>query len=78
MQEKTVSVFTESGLITGEETTLEKVQVSPATLNSKKAKPTEAGIPLIVTVNIPEPALRFPAASVATNPVTPVELALCA
>ena len=59
---------------TGKATVLVSVQVCPPMVNAKLAVPVEAGIPVIVYVKLPAPLSKVPAAKVAVNPVTPVDV----
>jgi hypothetical protein len=45
--------------------------------NAKLAVPTEVGVPVILYTKLPVPIAKDPAAKVAVNPVTPVEVTDC-
>jgi hypothetical protein len=62
----------------GEFTVLVNVQVCPPMLSAKLAVPLVAGVPVIVYVKLPAPLAKVPAVRVAVNPVTPVEVMVCA
>jgi hypothetical protein len=62
----------------GRFTVLVKLQVCPPMLNAKLAVPLDAGVPVIVYVKLPAPLSKVPAVRVAVNPVTPVDVMVCA
>ena len=47
-------------------------------LNEKLAVPLDTGVPVIVYVKLPAPLSKVPAVRVAVNPVTPVDVMVCA
>jgi hypothetical protein len=59
---------------TGKPTVLVNVHVLPPIFNAKLAVPPADGVPVMVYVNDPAPTANVPAAKVAVNPVTPVEV----
>jgi hypothetical protein len=54
-----------------------KVHVCPPIFKAKLAVPLALGVPVIVYVILPAPTANVPAANVAVNPVTPVDVTLC-
>jgi hypothetical protein len=59
---------------TREVTVLLNAQVCPPIESAKVALPIAEGVPVIVYVKVPLPFAKLPGASVAVNPVTPVEV----
>ena len=62
----------------GKSTVLDKVQVCPPTPMVKLAVPLDAGVPVMVKVKLPAPLSKVPAVRVAVNPITPVDVMVCA
>ena len=62
----------------GRFTVLVNEQVCPPMLNEKLAVPLVVGVPVNVYVNEPAPLSKVPAVRVAVNPVTPVDVMVCA
>jgi hypothetical protein len=58
-------------------TVLVNVHICPPIFKAKLAVPLLPGVPVIVYERLPAPEPNDPAAKVAVNPVTPVEVTVC-
>ena len=73
-----VGPFAQKVLLAGycaasEATLIARLQLWPPIAMANVALPAEAGVPVMVKLNVPAPMAIFPWESAAVNPVTPVE-----